>query len=351
MIIDNSVTRRIPKRLMEFITITLMGLMIAFLICPKCFFGEWRADSNNWKMIVVSLAFTYGLGYSISFLLPILSKSKFQQSRPVSKFIINLIILAGFTFLASVSIFYFTIKLLYTNSDEFLTWAFVADNAKTAMWIAIGFSMFFSSIEFLKNYKKEAVRAEKLEKENIKAQYESLKSQVNPHFLFNSLNALTSLIYDNQELAVKYVRQLSDVYRYVLDSQNKDLVPLQEELEFVESYLFLQKIRFGDNLKVEITLPEKQDILVAPLTLQVLLENAVKHNEISAEFPLTIKLYEEGDRLIVENPVRIKNILDKGMGVGLKNISERYLLFTDKKMEIDQTNGCFKVKVPKLLNE
>ena len=340
----------IPKGLVEFLVITFLGLSIAFFFCPRCFFNFFDFDTNNWKIIVISIAYTYGLGYGCSFIMPRLSRSKYYRNRPVLKFIINLVILAVFTFVGAVLIFYIMAHLLFDNADEWLNLATLANNAKVAMWIALAISLFFNSLEFLANYKREAIRAEKLEKEKIVAQYEFLKNQVNPHFLFNSLNALNSLIYENQDLAAKYVNQLSLVYRYVLESKNKDLVPLGEELEFLNAYVFLLKIRFEDNLRINIELNGSDQLLIVPLSLQILIENAVKHNEISDEYPLTINIFEK-DGIIVENPVQSKSTLDKGMGVGLKNLTERYQLFSSKPLRIIRSEKYFKVEIPELRSE
>lgn len=335
--------KRMKRILVEFGIITGLGIIISFLISPKSYL---ELQPDWWKVAVISLAYTYGLGYTCAYLMPRLSRTRFLQSRPVTKFIFNLVILAVIVYLVAVIIFYLCMLALYDHTNEWLTLGFVFKNAQISLYIAMAISLFFSSIEFLKSYRNEAVRAEKLEKEKINAQFESLKSQVNPHFLFNSLNALSSLIYEDKELAVKYVRQLSEVYRYVLDARSKDLVPLPEELDFLRSYLFLQKMRFGDNLTVEIRLDQPNRQLIPPLTLQVLVENAIKHNEISSEFPLAVSIYQKKGKLVVENQVRPKTIIDKGMGVGLKNIIARYRLFSDKSIEITRENDLFRIRIP-----
>jgi LytS/YehU family sensor histidine kinase len=136
-------------------------------------------------------------------------------------------------------------------------------------------------------------------------QYEALKNQVNPHFLFNSLNALSSLIYENPGKAVEFINRLSDVYRYVLDSKDKEAVPLSEELTFVRSYLFLLKARFENNLVAETNISEEKGY-VPPMALQMLIENAVKHNEISDEHPLKISVFEKDQYIYVKNNVQLK---------------------------------------------
>ncbi|GCC53011.1 hypothetical protein SanaruYs_32520 [Chryseotalea sanaruensis] len=200
--------------------------------------------------------------------------------------------------------------------------------------------------EFLLQWRKSAVDAERYQKESMTATYESLKSQVNPHFLFNSLNALTNLVYEDQDKAAKFIKQLSEVYRYVLDTRDKELVPIADELRFLESYTYLQRIRFGDKLKIENTLDATQS-LVAPLALQMLVENAVKHNEISQDKPLTIRLYRDGNFLIVENTLQRKlNSGEASSGMGLDNITKRYQFLDSRQVQVVEDDQHFVVKIP-----
>lgn len=200
--------------------------------------------------------------------------------------------------------------------------------------------------EFLLQWRKSAVDAERYQKESMTATYESLKSQVNPHFLFNSLNALTNLVYEDQDKAAKFIKQLSEVYRYVLDTRDKELVPIGEELRFLESYTYLQHIRFGDKLRIDNTLTTAQS-MVAPLALQMLVENAVKHNEISQDKPLTIRLYSDANFLIVENTLQRKlNSGEASSGMGLDNIVKRYQFLSNQNVLINEDADNFTVKIP-----
>ncbi len=206
----------------------------------------------------------------------------------------------------------------------------------------------YESVYFFEQWKKHIQRAETLAKENIQSQLEVLKSQVDPHFLFNSLNTLAALIDEHNEPAQKYLEQLSDVYRYVLVSKDKTTVTLEEELAFVESYIYLNKARFRGNLQVENNIsPEYYRCLVAPLSLQMLIENAIKHNIISKDKPLTIKLFPEEDNYItIQNNIQEKTVLEKSTKVGLQNIINRYGFLTTKKIQILNTNDLFTVKIP-----
>lgn len=208
----------------------------------------------------------------------------------------------------------------------------------------------YESAYFFAEWKRNIQKTEALARENIQSQLEVLKSQLDPHFLFNSLNTLAALIDESNEPAQKYLEQLSDVYRYVLLNKDKATVTLQEELAFVESYLYLNKTRFRENLRVESLVPEThRQQLIAPLSLQMLVENAIKHNVISKDRPLTIRIYQESDEWItVENNVQGKNVLEKSTKVGLQNIVNRYSYLTAQPVEIQHGLSSFTVKIPLL---
>lgn len=176
--------------------------------------------------------------------------------------------------------------------------------------------------------------------------YESLRNQINPHFLFNSLNVLSDLVYDDQRMAVKFIQQLSDLFRYVLDSRDKELVPLREELDFINSFTFLLKTRFEEKLKIEIDVqPDPEDYIV-PMTLQLLIENAVKHNEISEAFPLRISIRKTDEWLEVENNLQSKSAGDDSKKTGLKNITQQFAFFSEKPIKIITSNERYMVRVP-----
>jgi LytS/YehU family sensor histidine kinase len=153
-------------------------------------------------------------------------------------------------------------------------------------------------------------------------------------------------VYEDQDKAVNFIKQLSEVYRYVLDTRDKEVVPLEEELQFLKSYTYLQQIRFGDKLSIDLSL-NGLETMVAPLALQMLIENAVKHNEISEENPLRIKVYQEHGSIVVENNLQKKSRLgEETSGVGLENINKRYQFLSIEKVVIEQTNDKFLVKLP-----
>lgn len=205
----------------------------------------------------------------------------------------------------------------------------------------------FSSNRFLKDKKDDLLKEEKLKTEIIRLEYETLKNQVNPHFLFNSLNALTSIVSENND-AVLFIKKLSDVYRYVLEQKDKEVVDLDYEIEFVKAYAYLHEIRFGDCFRLEIDdLPKSKKVI--PLSVQMLIENAIKHNIVSEDDPLTIKVCEEEDYLVVKNNLQLKSMVKDSNKIGLENIKLRYFYLTEKEFKTEANGENFIVKVP-LLN-
>ncbi len=189
---------------------------------------------------------------------------------------------------------------------------------------------------------------ETLKREALQSQFESLKNQLSPHFLFNSLTALKMLIKEAPDTAQNYVNSLSKALRYTLKSNEKQLVPLREEMEFIESYLFLIRMRFGDNLSIITSINE--DLLshtLPPLTIQTLLENAIKHNEISKRNPLRINiLTTENESLVIVNDIQKKITAEEGTGIGLINLAKQFQLLVNKEITIRMENNNFSVEVP-----
>lgn len=215
----------------------------------------------------------------------------------------------------------------------------------------------YEATYFFDAWKQNVRKTESLARESVQSQLEVLKNQLDPHFLFNSMNTLAALIDDENNDAQQYLERLSDVYRYVLVSRSKNTVPLEEEIAFLDAYVYLNKIRFRDNLQVEKQLsPEACRQYVTPLSLQMLIENAIKHNVVSKENPLKIKIHqEESGYLVIENNIQEKAIFrgagpEKSTRVGLQNIINRYSLLTDRQVEVIRNGGLFTVKIPLLVN-
>ena len=201
--------------------------------------------------------------------------------------------------------------------------------------------------DFFKALKKSLLEVEKYKTESTNAQLQNLKNQLNPHFLFNNLSVLTSLVYKNQDKATDFINELAKVYRYVLDTKNSELVPLQEELDFINHYIYLQKIRFEDSVLFEIKIEEsKKSAYLLPMCLQMLVENTIQHNETSQANPLKILIYTENNTLVIENPIKPRSNVADSTKMGLKNIEQRYSFFTDEKVIVSNNGGIFKVILP-----
>lgn len=209
-------------------------------------------------------------------------------------------------------------------------------------------SLFMHGRQFLLNYKASIIAQEELKRANLASRYESLQNQVNPHFLFNSLNVLSNLVYKDADLSAKFIQQLAEVYRYVLEARDQEVVSLQAEKEMLMAYLFLLKIRFGDQFLVEVNLNPSPEDALPPLVLQMVVENAVKHNVVSRRHPLTLEIRKEGDRILVRNNLQIKQQVQTSLGVGLNNIRSRYGLLSDQAVEIVEGPDYYQVSLPLL---
>lgn len=215
--------------------------------------------------------------------------------------------------------------------------------------VAVLVSAILHAFYFYKALQDTKVKEQKIIAGTASAKFDALKNQLDPHFLFNSLNVLTSLIEEDPYQAQKFTTALSKVYRYVLEQKNKDLVTVDEELQFARTYMKLLKMRFEDSIHLYI--PESSsnpDAKIVPLSLQLLLENAVKHNIVTANKPLLIKVTEEDNMLVICNNVQEKQVVQKSTGVGLQNIRQRYAILTDRAVGIEKTAADFKVYLPML---
>ncbi|WP_339627619.1 2TM domain-containing protein [uncultured Maribacter sp.] len=218
-----------------------------------------------------------------------------------------------------------------------------------ALVITLIVSLFLHAFYFYKALQDTKVKEQKIIAGSASAKFDALKNQLDPHFLFNSLNVLTSLIEEDPVQAQKFTTSLSKVYRYVLEQKSKNLISVDEELQFAKTYVRLLKMRFEDSIIFEI--PDKAlnpEAKIVPLSLQLLLENAVKHNVVTSSKPLHIKIFEEDGYLYVTNNLQEKQVVKKSSGVGLQNIRQRYAILTKKEMQIFKTAKEFKVRLPML---
>jgi hypothetical protein len=213
-------------------------------------------------------------------------------------------------------------------------------------------SLFFHAFYFYKKLQENKVKEQQIIAGTASAKFESLKNQIDPHFLFNSLNVLSSLIEENPENAQKFTTSLSKIYRYVLEQKDKELISIEEELSFAKTYMNLLKMRFENGLFYELpqSIPNPE-AKVVPLSLQLLLENTVKHNIVSESRPLHIRIYIEGNYLCIQNDYQKKEVLQDRQGVGLQNIINRYHIITKRKVQIEENEETYTVKIPILTKQ
>ena len=233
--------------------------------------------------------------------------------------------------------------------ENLYTWALF--NGRIAVIISLILATILTTISFFQSWRQAAVNEGKLRSEMLDYQYKSLVNQVNPHFLFNGLNVLTSLVHEDPDLAVKFIQQLSKVYRYTLENRDRELVSIEEEKKFIQSYLFLLNIRFEDSLNVELQLDETKKGMLIPMALQILVENAIKHNMISKQKPLNLKIESCDDVICVSNNLQLPENKPHSTGFGLENIKKRLRLLSDKGLELEQTETTFTAMLPILTVE
>ena len=204
----------------------------------------------------------------------------------------------------------------------------------------------YEAMYFFDLWKVELLKNEQLKTANTKAQLDVLKNQVNPHFLFNSFNTLVAIIPDEPEIAIQFTNELSNFYRYILTFTNKELIPLEHELECIDSFIYLLKIRFQDNLVFDKQIDQHDpNLFIVPLSLQILVENAIKHNIISQSKPLVISMFIKNNHICVANNYQLKKQISSTQ-TGLKNIQKRYELLVNKEIQVHADNQLFQVCLP-----
>ena len=267
------------------------------------------------------------------------------QEAPAKHLILEIVLIFIYTMIFS-SILYITeirLELFEPAEDLYL-------QAVLTLLITYLITAIHESVYFYYQWKYNFSKSIRLQRDTIQAKYESLKTQVNPHFLFNSLNSLTTMVDDNPK-AVEYIGNLSEFLRYMLGSHEKEFVLIRDELQILQKYISLQKSRFGGNLSIEVDVPDNfYHFAVPPLVLQMLVENCLKHNIISKEKPLRVTIKAEKESVFVENNLQKKSGVTS-TGQGLRNIADRYRLFTTREVDITETSTIFKVEIPLLMVE
>lgn len=296
--------------------------------------------------------YAFVLGFSNMSLHDFLSRREWKAGRKYVRIAIGLL---GSVVITLIGLFFLrlVISMVYMGSSFH---SFLESNRfkdyQFGLWITITIVIIYHFIYFYNEHQKTKIKEQKVIANSASAQFESLKNQIDPHFLFNSLNVLSSLIEENPDNAQRFTVSLSKIYRYVLEQKDKELIPVSEELEFAKTYMNLLKMRFENSIHFEI--PEHfdhPDFKVVPLSLQLLLENTIKHNMVSESKPLHIKISFENNYLVVQNNLQKKEVLQTRKGVGLQNIVNRYGILTNRKVLIEESKECFKVKIPMLTKQ
>lgn len=340
------------KLIKRFVLTVIIGTVV-FLI------GHLISDGFNFKStnhFLINFGFyqlyAFVLGYSNMAFFDYMEKRHWAKGDSIKRIIIGIVVATIITLICLFLLRAFTSVVIYNvNFESFLageSWK----GYSFGLWITLTIITVFHIIYFYNRYQKNKVKEQKIIAGTASAKFDALKNQLDPHFLFNSLNVLTSLIEENPENAQKFTTSLSKVYRYVLEQKSKELVTLDEELNFARTYMLLLKMRFEDSIIFEI--PDKAsnpETKVVPLSLQLLLENAVKHNMVTSSKPLHIKIYEDGNNLVVMNNLQPKQIVKKSSGVGLENIKQRYALLSNRKVIINQREKDFAVAIPMLTKQ
>jgi two-component system, LytTR family, sensor kinase len=213
--------------------------------------------------------------------------------------------------------------------------------------VNLTFYMFLHMVQQSYQNQQVGIELERTRMDNLSAQYELLRQQVNPHFLFNSLNTLKYMVETGDQHAGDFILKLSDFYRFTLENRKLDLIRLEEELEILQAYMFLLKARFEEGIDLNLGIAEEHRASqVPPFTLQLLVENCIKHNVVSLDKPLQISIYSQGNWLVVENSLQLKRTPESSTGMGLENINQRYMHLLNQKIEIQATDTTFRIKLP-----
>jgi two-component system LytT family sensor kinase len=294
------------------------------------------------KLLIHGIFMTAGLWLGVMSIVMYLWRKFPWEQAPLKHLLLELLLILAYTVTFSTILYFLERK--YWNVPE-------VENLGIEIFITILITFLITSIHesifFYQQWKYNFSKSVRLEKDNIEARYEALRAQINPHFLFNSLNSLTTLVEDKKE-AVDYIQNLSELLRYMLKNGEKELVLLRDEISILNRYIKLQEMRFPGTLNIKVDVPESfYHYAVPPLVLQMLLENSIKHNIISIDKPLKIEIIAGNESISVTNILQKKGGVDS-TGQGLKNISGRYKFFTTKKVEITQNGEVFKVVIPLL---
>ena len=335
----------IKKTALNLLYINIIVSLFIFLID-----GGEKTFERYSVTFLISGMYTFFIGLGNGFLNDYLD-SKYSWTEETRKRTIAAIV--G-TLVMNIALVYFCNYLNFIVIQGKNPEKFFNDEMNFINWFFINFAIMISAIGHArgfmaawKNSTKKEVVEQKLIAKSANAQFESLKNQLDPHFLFNSLNVLDSLIEENPVQAQRFTNSMSKIYRYVLEQKDKELVSVEEEIDFAKTYCELLKTRFEDAVTFEFNISEEDKKgFVVPLSLQLLLENSIKHNFATSSKPLNIKIFTEKGNLIIENNLQTRELPNTSTGVGLANIVSRYNLLTERNVFVEKSEAFFRVKLP-----
>lgn len=331
--------------------ITLLWISLATSMFFFFVFTDEKTIENFLLTVLISFMYSFVLAGGNGMLNDFLNK-KFPWSEATTKraaISIISILIANVILVYFCNYVNFVLIQKAVNTTEYFSGRYNFIN-----WFTINVALLISAflhargfMEELKKTSKKEVVEQKLIAKSANAQFESLKNQLDPHFLFNSLNVLSSLIDENPRQAQKFTASMSKIYRYVLEQKDKELVTVEDEIEFAKTYCDLLKTRFENSVDFVFDV-DQEDYrrYVVPLSLQLLLENCIKHNFATSSKPLIIKVFSENDTLCIENNLQVREQMKESAGIGLANIVQRYSLLTKKNVFIEKSEDYFKVKLP-----
>jgi sensor histidine kinase YesM len=342
---ETSIWESFPK----FIGVNLIIASILIVIfCPTCFL-TWEGIKSLFPDFIAAFIFSSVLSFGGNQVDSFFDKRMSWIQYPIKRVILTIATYMAYSFIASYIVIVIYALLSRQIFIDNIPWKELFQYTTTPMLIALVFMSIFTTWSWLGEWRKSAIEAEKLKSEKLASQYQGLKDQLNPHFLFNSFNVLSNLVYEDADKSAEFIQKLSRIYRYVLEVQNEELVSLKKELDFARNYLDLQKIRFEESLQFSIKTFDENSHWIPPLSLQLILENAVKHNIISKELPLFIHIIQKENEVWISNTFQPKKTKEEpSTGVGLNNINLRYELLSNRKPEVIQNEEEFLVILPLL---
>ncbi|MFY7988668.1 MAG: 2TM domain-containing protein [Flavobacterium sp.] len=339
--------KEFPRAIILSISIFLVLLVIKLITGVTIQLNEYLLVNLGYT-ILYGLTLYYANAFLFIYLDSIFEVERFTKKRIIIGFLGSFVISVVVIFLLRIVE---DVLIEGENFDVFLQKETLANYLVTII-ITFFVTLSFHAFYFYKAYQENKVKEQKIIAGTASAQFESLKNQIDPHFLFNSLNVLSSLIEENPESAQKFTTSLSKVYRYVLEQKDKELISVAEELQFAKTYMNLLKMRFENSITFEIPEGfESEEAKVVPLSLQLLLENCIKHNVVSEAKPLHVKISIENNQLVVTNNLRKKEVLSDRKGVGLQNIVNRYAILTKRNVLVEENEKEFKIFLPILTKQ